>query len=103
MPPRPSGIIRAIGENGAIPACPDDVETLDAGGAFVTPGWVDAHTHLVFGGWRQHEIPKKLSGASYLEILQSGGGILDTVRKTREMDEDSGSHPPAPSTVHIPS
>ena len=55
----------------------------------MTPGWVDAHTHLVFGGWRQHEIPLKLRGASYLEILQSGGGILDTVRKTREMSEDA--------------
>jgi imidazolonepropionase len=62
---------------------------LDAGGAFVTPGWVDAHTHLVFGGWRQHEIPLKLKGASYLEILQSGGGILDTVRQTRVLDEDA--------------
>jgi len=82
------GIIRAIGENGVIPACPDDTETLDAGGAFVTPGWVDAHTHLVFGGWRQHEIPLKLKGASYLEILQSGGGILDTVRQTRALSED---------------
>ena len=82
------GIIRAIGENGAVPACPDDVETLDAGGAFVTPGWVDSHTHLVFGGWRQHEIPLKLKGASYLEILQSGGGILDTVRQTRALSED---------------
>ena len=82
------GIIRAIGEDGMVPACPDDTETLDAGGAFVTPGWVDAHTHLVFGGWRQHEIPLKLKGASYLEILQSGGGILDTVRQTRALSEE---------------
>ena len=81
-------IIRAIGEDGAVPTCPDDTETLDAGGAFVTPGWVDAHTHLVFGGWRQHEIPLKLKGASYLEILQSGGGILDTVRQTRALSEE---------------
>lgn len=82
------GIICAIGEDGALPVCPDDTETLDAGGAFVTPGWVDAHTHLVFGGWRQHEIPLKLKGASYLEILQSGGGILDTVRQTRALSEE---------------
>jgi imidazolonepropionase len=80
--------IRAIGEHGDLPACPPDTEELDAGGAFVTPGWVDAHTHLVFGGWRQHEIPLKLKGASYLEILQSGGGILDTVRQTRALSED---------------
>ena len=81
--------IVAITENGALPSCPPDTERLDAGGAFVTPGWVDSHTHLVFGGWRQHEIPLKLKGASYLEILQSGGGILDTVRQTRQMDEDA--------------
>ena len=81
--------IVAIGEDGALPACPTDTQRLDAGGAFATPGWVDAHTHLVFGGWRQHEIPLKLKGASYLEILQSGGGILDTVRQTRAMDEDA--------------
>lgn len=83
------GVIRAVAENGAVPACPDDTEVLDAGGRFCTPGWVDAHTHLVFGGWRQHEIPLKLKGASYLEILQSGGGILDTVRQTRALGEDA--------------
>jgi imidazolonepropionase len=81
--------IVAIAEDGAEPECPADTERLDAKGAFVTPGWVDAHTHLVFGGWRQHEIPLKLRGASYLEILQSGGGILDTVRQTRQMSEDA--------------
>ena len=77
-----------ITQNGGTPACPPDTERLDAGGAFVTPGWVDAHTHLVFGGWRHHEIPLKLKGASYLEILQAGGGILDTVRQTRALRED---------------
>lgn len=82
------GVIRAIDEDGALPACPIGTEEFDAGGAFATPGWVDAHTHLVFGGWRQHEIPLKLKGASYLEILQSGGGILDTVRQTRALSED---------------
>lgn len=81
--------IAGIGERGSVPACPSNTGEWDAGGAFATPGWVDAHTHLVFGGWRQHEIPLKLKGASYLEILQSGGGILDTVRHTREMGEDA--------------
>lgn len=61
---------------------------VDARGALVTPGLCDCHTHLVFGGWRQHEVPLKLRGASYLEILQAGGGILDTVRRTRECGEE---------------
>jgi imidazolonepropionase len=61
---------------------PDTI--IDAEGRLVTPGLVDGHTHLVFGGYRQHEIPLKLRGASYLEILQAGGGILDTVRETRQ-------------------
>ncbi len=81
--------IVAITQDDALLPCPPDTTRLDAGGAFVTPGWVDAHTHLVFGGWRQHEIPLKLKGASYLEILQAGGGILDTVRQTRALDEDA--------------
>ncbi len=77
-----------VAENGACPNCPNDTETLDAKGRLVTPGLIDSHTHLVFGGWRAHEIPLKLKGASYLEILQAGGGILDTVRHTRQTGED---------------
>ena len=64
-------------------------EVLDAGGALVTPGLVDAHTHLIFGGWRQNELGLKLHGASYLDILAGGGGILSTVRATREATEES--------------
>ena len=60
--------------------------TLDAGGRLATPGLVDSHTHLVFGGSRQHEVPAKLAGATYMEILAQGGGILSTVRATREAE-----------------
>lgn len=62
---------------------PQAEETLDAKGQLVTPGLVDAHTHLVFGGWRAHELMQKLRGVPYLEILAAGGGILSTVRATR--------------------
>ena len=58
-------------------------ETLDCEGRLVTPGLVDAHTHLVFGGWRQKELGLKLEGMSYLDILRAGGGILNTVEHTR--------------------
>lgn len=59
-------------------------KVIDAGGSLVTPGLVDAHTHLVFSGWRQRELALKLRGLSYLDILNQGGGILHTVKRTRE-------------------
>jgi len=61
---------------------------INAAGHLVTPGLVDCHTHLVFGGSRQNELAKKLAGADYLEILASGGGILSTVAATRAASED---------------
>lgn len=77
------GIIKEITSGGKLPAGEFD-QVIDAEGKLVTPGLVDGHTHLVFGGYRQNEIPMKLAGAGYLDILRAGGGILDTVRKTRE-------------------
>ncbi|MEM3567564.1 MAG: imidazolonepropionase, partial [Thermoplasmata archaeon] len=59
-------------------------EILDAKGRVVMPGFVDAHTHLVFAGTREQEIALKIQGMSYMEILKKGLGILSTVRKTRE-------------------
>ena len=63
-------------------------EVIDAQGALATPGLVDAHTHLIFGGWRQNELGLKLHGATYLDILAMGGGILSTVNATRAATED---------------
>ena len=79
------GIITAITEGGQLPCSEEEADTVvDAEGKLVTPGLVEGHTHLVFGGYRQNEIPLKLKGAGYLDILRAGGGIMDTVRKTRE-------------------
>lgn len=62
--------------------------TIDAKGKLVTPGLVDPHTHLVFGGSREHELKLKIQGLSYLEILNLGGGILSTVQMTREWSKE---------------
>ena len=84
------GKICAVYKDGELPdlsGC-NDCRVLDAENRLVTPGLVDCHTHMVFGGWRHNEIPLKLRGATYLDILKAGGGILDTVRHTRSMSEE---------------
>lgn len=69
--------------------CPDknDAQTLDASGCVVCPGFIDCHTHTVFGGTREEEFELRIRGASYLEIAARGGGIASTVRATRSANE----------------
>ncbi len=59
---------------------------LDAAGGTALPGFVDAHTHLPFAGWRETEFDERLRGATYSEIAARGGGILSTVARTRATD-----------------
>jgi imidazolonepropionase len=63
-------------------------EVTDCGDALVTPGFIDCHTHLVWGGSRAAEWEMRLAGAAYTEIARRGGGILSTVRATRALSED---------------
>ncbi len=65
-----------------------EAETIDCDGRWITPGLIDCHTHLVFGGNRAMEFEMRLNGASYEEIAKAGGGIVSSVRDTRTRSED---------------
>ncbi|MGI6633156.1 MAG: imidazolonepropionase [Bacillota bacterium] len=83
-----NGTVVAAGPKRDVAASVDPETVVDVGGRLVTPGFVDAHTHLVFGGWRHEEYAMRSAGKSYLEIAQAGGGIVSTVAKTRAASED---------------
>ena len=85
------GRITYAGSVSGLPAAPDTLagEVTDAAGRLLTPGLVDCHTHLVFGGDRAGEFEQRLQGASYEAIARAGGGIVSTVRATRAGDEDA--------------
>lgn len=74
----------AVGASDDIVAGFSSDDIIDAEGKVVCPGFVDPHTHFVFAGDRLDEFELKIKGADYLEILAAGGGIISTVRKTRE-------------------
>lgn len=80
-----------VGEEAAAPAelVADPLTTLDLDGGWITPGLIDAHTHLVFAGNRASEFEQRLGGATYEEIARAGGGILSTVSATRAADGDT--------------
>ena len=81
------GRIAWVGSRAALPG--PAAGTTDCAGAWILPGLIDCHTHLVFGGDRAAEFERRLAGASYEEIARAGGGILSTVRATRAADEEA--------------
>ncbi|MDR1782169.1 MAG: imidazolonepropionase [Bacilli bacterium] len=81
-------IIKAIGSGDFTKHRDANTILHDAHGLIALPGLIDAHTHLVFGGSREHEYALKLQGADYLDILRMGGGILNTVEATRKATFD---------------
>jgi imidazolonepropionase len=81
-----NGLIGKVGTTEEVLAGLDlsSFEVLDAAGKAVLPGFVDPHTHFIFGGYRADEFSWRLRGESYLKILEQGGGILSSVRATRQ-------------------
>ena len=63
----------------------DEYEKIDCSGKTVMPGFVDSHTHFVFGGYRADEYNWRLSGDSYMSIMERGGGIINSVKGTKEI------------------
>ena len=77
-----------IGPNSELPSGFRSVPATDLAGALVTPGLIDCHTHIVFAGNRAREFEMRLGGTGYAEIARQGGGILATMRATRNATED---------------
>ncbi len=84
------GRIAFAGPAAELPGAPASLarRVHDAGGAWITPGLIDCHTHLVYGGDRAREFELRLTGASYEEVAKAGGGIRYTVEQTRAASED---------------
>lgn len=77
-----------VGPDVDLPAAYRDAPSRDLEGRLVTPGLIDCHTHIVYGGDRAREFEMRLEGAGYEEIARAGGGILSSVRNTRDASED---------------
>src|SRR6187402_1364105 len=83
------GHIVYAGAEADFPVDADAIKRTDCEGRWITPGLVDCHTHIVYGGNRAHEFELRLAGASYEEIARAGGGIVSTMRATRAATEES--------------
>jgi imidazolonepropionase len=83
-----NGRIHAVGPSATIRQQVQAKTDIDAGGRAVIPGFVDPHTHIPWYGDRAHEFEQRVAGASYMEIMAAGGGIMSTVRQTRQASLD---------------
>lgn len=83
-----AGRIAWIGTEAQLDRDADFDEVRDLGGRWLTPGLIDCHTHMVFGGDRSNEFEQRLEGVSYSEIAKQGGGIVSSVRATRQASFD---------------
>ncbi|WP_115720214.1 imidazolonepropionase [Gallaecimonas mangrovi] len=81
-----------MGQKRDLPALDTLLPVIDGGGGWLLPGFVDCHTHLIYGGSRAKEFAARLEGASYQDIAKAGGGIMSTVRATRDASEESLYH-----------
>lgn len=82
------GVVQSIGSIDARRAEADGVTRVDCNGGIITPGFVDSHTHAVFGGWRAAEYAMRSQGVPYMEIARRGGGINASVRDIRARSEE---------------
>jgi imidazolonepropionase len=96
-----NGRISFAGAMSDLPSGWDAKSRIDCEGRWITPGLVDCHTHLVFGGDRAHEFELRLQGASYEEIARAGGGIASTVKATRAASEDDLVSSALPRLDHL--
>ncbi len=78
------GVIAAVGKSDEILRRFEAANLIDAGQKVVCPAFIECHTHIVFAGDRMNEFELRIKGASYLEIMEAGGGIVSTMRQTRE-------------------
>lgn len=96
-----NGRIEWIASDDACPIFEPSVKLIEGNDALMTPGLIDCHTHLVYGGNRAVEWEMRLNGASYQQIAREGGGILSTVRATRAASEDELFHSASKRLSHL--